>query len=224
VNGIDYLDEVDRRGILRFDAAMRDRGLANSTIARKHWTIVRILKCGGLDTRGLFLPHVLSSYQPKPPSVYTPAQIERLFASADMYERVVFEILLKLGLRKGELESAAFLDVSFDKKVFRVHEHSRQGYRDIPIPDDLLVLLGEWRALHPAQLPIVPNSKGEPNRRFAERLQRLAHRAGLACGTCRGCQHNRCAEFTMHKFRRTCIIGLLRSGMDTTTSIQPSDI
>jgi integrase len=159
----------------------------------------------------------------KLPTVYTAAQLHAIFAAANAYETIAYQMPLKLGLREKELMHAEFADVSFESGVFRVTNKPQYDSwvgkrREIPIPDDLLLLLQNWKNLNPEQSLIVPAKNGNPNRSFSRQLKALADRAGAACGTCDGCiQRKECSEFTVYKFRRTYILRLLQSGIDIRT-------
>jgi integrase len=167
----------------------------------------------------------------KLPTVYTSTRIRGLLQEADPFERIAFQLPLKLGLRAGETCHAEFSDVSFEGKFFRVQSKPEYGFqvkdyeeRDIPIPDDFLAELWEWKKLHPGQSLIVPGGSEGPIDRFEllEMLKALANRAGLACGKCGPCRSDRhtvkpCAQFTLHHFRRTYITGLILAGVSIHT-------
>jgi integrase len=222
----EFLDQVTRKSILQFHAALRARGLNPRTVANKHSILMRILKFAGLDPKKQKFP-AKPKYESKLPTVYTSAQLKRIFAAVDDFHRIAFKMLLQLGLRDQEARHAEFSDICWETKVFRVQGKPQYGFnvkdneqRDIPIADDLLELLRRWKELHPGQSLIVPGNDGEPNRRLLYRLQSLAKCSGLACGKCKGCNRKhdpQCADFTLHKFRRTCITGLLQAGIDIAT-------
>jgi integrase/recombinase XerD len=231
VANIEYLDDVTRAAILRFHKSMRDRKLADITVAFRHKELMRILKFAGVDTKGKEKNFPATpQYELALPTVYTSAQIKQLFAEADDNDQVALRMLLKLGLRDKELYHAEFSDINFDMKVFKVQGKKFPNFeefkvkdheqREIPIPQCLLDLLRIWQDRHPGQSLIVPNKDGGPNKSILERLKNCAYRAGLGCGKCAGCndpERNACSDFTLQKFRRTCITGLLQSGIDMRT-------
>lgn len=214
-----YLDQVDRKSILRFDKALRDCGRADRTVSERHATLIRWLEFAGLDAKKCNFPPT-PKYELKLPTVYRSAQLKGLFAAANPYETIACQILLKLGLRDRELQFADFSDISFDAKVFRVRGKPQFGFkikdheqREIPIPDDLLSLLREWRDKHPGQKLILANANDTPDTDLCMKVKALAKRARLACGSCKGCLGRwGCGEFNLQKFRRTYITALVQSG------------
>jgi len=155
VTGIDYVDKVVRNDLLKFDKALRERGLEPATVNERHRRVMAVLKFAGIDTVKKQLP-TAPRVEMKLPTVYTSDQLRRLFAAAEEYERLAFQIALKLGLRDQELSTAEFSDIHFDGRFFRVQskpEHHFQvkslEQRDIPIPDDLLESLRIWKGRDP---------------------------------------------------------------------------
>lgn len=242
VTGIGYVDKVDRKSLLKFDKAMRDRGLQPQTVNGQHRKVMAVLKFAGVDPKAKNLPPA-PRFEKKLPTVYTSEQLKRLFAEANEYEGMAVRIALKLGLRDQELSYAEFSDVHFDGKFFRVQGKPEYGFkvkdceqRDIPIPDDLLASLRIWKEQHPSQSLILATVHGHPDLNLCNRVKALAMRAGLNCGVCKSCKkiaeyqsrgeskrhhyHIGCRQFNLHKFRRTFITGLLLSGIDIRTVAQ----
>lgn len=239
VNGIAFLDEVNRKSLLRFDKAMRDRGLSPRTQFNRHSDLLTILNFSGLEFEELDLPPA-PKFESKLPTVYTSAQLKRLFDEADEYERLAFQMPLKLGLRAQELWYAEFSDINLETGVFRVQGKPRYDFtvkdheqREIPIPDDLLESIIVWKERHPGQSLIVATESGDPDQRLCARVKALATRAGLNCGYCESCKKiaelrrreakkeqlrgRGCMQFNLHQFRRTYITALLQSGIDIRT-------
>lgn len=238
-SGIGFLDEVNRKSLLLFHKEMRERGLSPRTAFNQHRNVQSILKLAGLDPEELNLPPA-PKFELKLPTVYTSGQLQRLFAAADEYEHLAFNILLKLGLRSQELSYAEFSDINFESGTFRVQGKPKYDFkvkdheqREIPIPDCLLESLRIWKERHAGQSLILATVDGNPDLNLCARVKALATRAGLNCGACATCKkiaelqsrgaknrelHNRgCMDFNLHKFRRTYITGLLRSRIDIRT-------
>ena len=237
--GIEFLDEVNRKSLLLFHSKMRKRGLSPRTAFNQHRNVLSILKLAGLDPEELNLPPA-PRFELKLPTVYTSAQLKRLFAAADEYERMAFEILLKLGLRSQELSYAEFSDIDFEAGTFRVQGKPKYNFkvkdheqREIPIPDNLLESLRIWKERHAGQTLILATVDRNPDLNLCTRVKALATRAGLNCGACKTCKKiaelqsrgakkrelrkRGCMDFNLHKFRRTYITGLLQSGIDIRT-------
>ena len=239
VSGIHFIDQIDRKSLLKFSKAMRDRGLSDRTVCGNYQNVLAVLRFTGLDPQKLKFPPP-PKYELKLPTVYTSVQLKRLFAEANEYERMAFQILLKLGLREQELMYAEFSDIDFEAKVFRVQGKEQYDFkvkdheqREIPMPDDLVEALKIWKERHPGQSLILLTANDIPDGDLCHRVKMLAKRAGLECGTCKTCRNiaamrahgedmrqvrgNGCKQFNLHKFRRTYITGLLLAGVDVRT-------
>jgi len=117
-------------------------------------------------------------------------EIRLLLHEARLEKEGTFELFataLFTGMRAGELAGLHWSDVDFDKRQLQVHRSyagpTKSGRtRIIPILDQLLPVLREWRLRNP--LPIVfPNKVGkmyrESDRVFQEIFQKCLLRAGL---------------------------------------------
>jgi integrase len=173
---------------------MRDRGLSDRTVCGNYQNVLAVLRFTGLDPQKLKFPPP-PKYELKLPTVYTSVQLKRLFAEANEYERMAFQILLKLGLREQELMYAEFSDIDFEAKVFRVQGKEQYDFkvkdheqREIPMPDDLVEALKIWKERHPGQSLILLTANDIPDGDLCHRVKMLAKRAGLECGTCKTCR------------------------------------
>ena len=96
--------------------------------------------------------------------------------------------------------------------------------RELPLPDDLMAELTAWRESRPGTKLVLGTRRDTPSSVLLEDVKRLAEKAGLSCGRCDGCARLKepgyrggCMEFTLHRFRRTYLTALLRSGVDVRT-------
>ena len=227
-----HVEEVTRDGILTYDATLRENGRSGRTIANKRQRLQSMLRFAGVDP-SIFPPK--PKYEKKLPTIYTPAQLAGLFHEATPYETTAAHLALKLGLRDQEVHFAEFTDVTWHESVYRVRSKPQYKFtvkdyeqRDIPIPLDFLAQLKEWKESHPQQNLIVPTAKGKPNKKLLRMIKRLARRAGIECGWCENCVLGKkgecgCSEFSLHKFRRTCITTWLRNRIDPRTVMEYAD-
>jgi integrase len=225
--GIAYADQVTEASILAFYKHLRKRGNQDRTIYNKHASLFGFFKWLGLDTKKL---------ADRPPS-YTEREVETfhaddlrtLFASCTPYQRVVFETLLKTGLRMQEAMHLTWANVDFRRGMIYVREtmNNEQGgdvrikdraERSMPLPDDLAVTLKDWRERHPKTKLVLGTANNTPNSKWLLSLKRVVKRAGLNCGRCQGCRKsNECSHWWIHKFRATYTTTLLQNGVDVRT-------
>jgi integrase len=216
------IDEIDRDDIFGFHSALRKRGCRDRTVANKHMRLASWLRFGGIDKS--VLPPA-PRYEEKLPTVYPSDQIKSLLAAADPYMRICILIGLKVGLRDQELMHLEFRDINSHDKTLRVQSKDQWGFlpktweqREIPIPDDLLAELTAWQKAREGHSLVLGTKNKKPNTKLLRTLKRMANRAGLSCGRCDGCRDvNECQEFTLHRFRRSYLTTLLRSGIDLRT-------
>ncbi len=87
-----------------------------------------------------------------------------------------------------------------------------------------MVELKAWQESRAGKMLVLGTANDRPNSVLLESLKQLAEKAGLSCGRCDGCARLKepgyrggCMEFTLHRFRRTYLTALLRSGVDVRT-------
>jgi integrase len=218
-----YVDEVTRDDIFRFHAALRKRGCQDRTVANKHQRLTSWLRFAGID-RAILPP--TPKYEAALATIYDRDRISTLLAEASPHMRMAILLCLKCGLRDRELMHAEFSDIDRREKTFRVRAKPQWGFkvktheqRDVPIPEDVLLQLDLWHKKHKDQTLILGTRSGNPNKKLLFMLKTVARRAKLNCGHCVGCRakHRECREYTLHRFRRTYITTLLRSGVDLRT-------
>lgn len=223
LKGLDYMKAINKEHVKTFRAKLRARELSDRTIANKLARLKSWL-------RFCKVPVDWMPASPKPekglPTIYNPDQLKAITEAADPYMRRVISLCLKLGLREQEAMYAEFSDVDL-----HLGEHLVQGKpaykfvvkdkeaRRVPVPSDLLAALKEWKATAKKGALILGTKTGKPNTHLLRTLKRLAKKAGLNCTVCDGCKGKlgECQEWTLHRFRRTYLTTLLRSGIDART-------
>jgi integrase len=225
-----YIDEIDRDDIFAYHVALRMRGCEDRTVANKHQRMASWLRFAGVD-RGLDKDDPGKIIPPKPkfedklPTIYESDPITTLLGKADPYMTICILLALKCGLRDQELMHVEFTDIGWKDGMLRVQGKPRWGFtvktweqREIPIPDDVLEKLKNWQDARAGQTLILGTKNRLPNTKLLRTLKRLVHNAGLNCKRCKTClERNECEGYTLHRFRRTYITTLLRSGIDLRT-------
>jgi integrase len=227
ITGHVYSDEIKEDSILLFYRTLRLRGNADRTIYNKHVSLFGFLRWLDIDTKKL---------ADRPPSfteravvVYHPADLRTLFTACDPYQRLIFEVLLKTGLRMQEAMHLTWPDIDFREKKLRVLERTTiqkrikdRGERIVPCPTDLIERLQDWRLARPNFRYVLGTANDTPNWKIREMLKRLARKVGLNCGDCDGCSGNgnECRLWNVKKFRATYTTMLIRDGIDLRTVME----
>jgi integrase len=134
-----------------------------------------------------------------------------------------------VGLREQEAVYLQWPDVDFHRGVIKVRSKPDLGFeikdkeeRDVAMPADLVKRLKAWRRNRPNSTWVLGTAGDKPQLHMLRSLKRLAYRAGLNCGRCKGCQskHHECREFTLHSFRRSYATTLDQNGVGTRTIME----
>jgi integrase len=227
ITGHTYADEVTEDSILLFYRSLRQRGNADRTIYNKHVSLFGFLKWLNIDTKQL--AEKPPSYTERAVVVYDSADLQTLFAICNPYQRLVFEVLLKTGLRMQEAMYLTWPNIDFRGRKLYVLERMTinktikdRGERSVPCPTDLIERLQEWRKSYPNSRYILGTNKDTPNWKIREMLKRLVRKAGLNCQDCDGCcgEAEECRLWNVKKFRATYTTRLIQEGVDLRTVMQ----
>jgi len=145
------------------------------------------------------------------PPTYKQAELDKLFAKCDEFERTIFATFMLTGLREEELCYLMWSDVDLsdlNSASIRVAGEGKTGFspkdyeeRLIPIPQELARLL---KALLRKSFWVFPTKTGGRQTHLLRRLKEIAATAGVGGAT-------------LHKFRHTYATRLLESGCDIVT-------
>lgn len=223
---VTYLDELTEDIIIRWYAALRKRGNSDRTINNKHTSLFGFLRWAGVNTKNL--AERSPKYTEKAVEVYSTEELKTFFSSLKRdYHRIVFETLLKTGMRMQEAMFLEWHEINFARGTITVTEKDDLGFvikdragRTLPIPADLAEHLKQWKEKHGGRL-VLGTSNDTPNWKWLPLLKRLVRQASLNCGYCQGCrEQDECEHWYLHKFRATYTTSLLRAGIDTRTVME----
>jgi integrase/recombinase XerD len=222
-----YVHEVNRDDCLGFMRHLYSLGNQARTVFNRMGIVLQLLKLHGVEQllnkkdKPKFVKNVRKMYEPE--------DLEALFKASSADEKVLYLFFLLTGERDKEVRHTTWPDIDFVRKVVRVTAKKQLGFkpkdkeeREIPVPSSLLQALREYRARQSGSNPhnlVFPTSGGKPDKKFENKLKRIANRAGLNCGHCVSKYGNQCAEgphcgrWFLHKFRHTYATTCLESGV-----------
>jgi integrase len=221
-----HTDQIDEASVLLFYRHLRKRGNQDRTIYNKHVSLFGWFKWIGLDTDKL--SDGPPAFTEKEVKTFDPEDLTTLFAACTRYQFVVFETLLKTGLRMQEAMHLEWNNVDFRSKTIKVRERldtdghnvriKDRAERSVPLPDDLAATLKAWKEERKGTRLVLGSKNDTPNWKWLQMLKRTVRRAGLNCERCKGCKGTKeCSQWILHQFRATYTTTLLRSGVDPRT-------
>jgi integrase/recombinase XerD len=193
------------------------RGSAPRTIYNRIQILLIFLKSRGVV--GLLKSEEMPLYAEKEVDYYgenNPDELRKFFAACDPEEWLAFMFFLYSGCREREVIFDCCQDIDFVNLTFTVRPKPELGFRTkngkvrlVPLPQLLVDALKTYVLTIPSRRLIFTNSQDGPKRRFLYKCKQVAFRAGLNCGHCvnkkgLSCtEHPVCANWSLHKFRRT---------------------
>jgi integrase len=220
-----YVDQLMPEDLITFQRALAERGMSVRTVSNRHSNVKAFLRYCGCDTKQLPKP---PKYDKTMPEIYTDKELNDLFnAVTSPRENLLFRVLLKTGVREQEAMHIEWDDIDPDRKTLRLQSKvKRWGFRlkdfeerELPLYDDLLVRLMEYKKDHAGPGTLIFPKNGGPDGHMLRTLKRLVRTAGLSCKRCDGCKREspECENWYLHKFRATYCTKLLRSRVDIRT-------
>lgn len=220
------VDDVSRwAGHIQRELDYADRGRSNM-----YTSLRTFLRYCGLDPAKIIdkgSHKLLKAYTKKKPTQYTPEQVQALIDVAlDENEALLWDFAHKVGIRDSELKMVTRDDLhglTTKEPVVHVKERDEFGNikdaeeRIIELHKSLVPQLKKWLKDNPDRRLLFGTEDDKPNEHLLRTLKRTAHRAKLNCGRCVGCQKfgrntdSGCANYTLHKFRRTWSTSLLKA-------------
>jgi integrase len=224
VTGRRYADQVTADDVAAHQTALRKRGASPRTIHNRHSLVKAFLTYCGVSAavKGKGAP----KYDKTLPEIFESQDLNPFYASlSDPYHLLIFNLLLKTGLREQEAMYLEWADISAPTKTLTIHSKPELGFRikdkeerSVPVPDDLLKMLKKFKMDNPDKRFVIGNGKDRPEIHLLRLLKKLVKDAGLNCGRCEKCKsREECERWFLHKFRATYCTQLLRSGLDLRT-------
>jgi integrase/recombinase XerD len=208
-----YLEDIERRDLLKFSAFLRDE---KEQAPRSCWNKFCKRDVFPEDERHSWVGEEerLAAITEEEPEMYEQAELDDLFKACDMEERLWFEFFLMTGMREQEVMHTYWSDVNFTASTVRVSHKPDRGWtpkaykeREIPIPAKLVKGLKAWKVKSDKTCGLVfPTAGCKPKLDFLDCLKSVAERANLNPG-----------NFWLHKFRSTFATRCLWANVDLRT-------
>jgi integrase len=220
----EFIDEVTEGMVLNHYAGLKRMGNSQRTIFNKHTHLKSFLRWAGVDVKTV-MQHP-PRYVKTRPEVFTDEELKAFFAACtDPYHQMVFQVLLKTGLRMQEAMFLQWPDIDFAGGTLTLRSNPQLDFmlkdfeeRSVPLPSGLVELLKEWQSQRSTSLLVLGTPRNDtPNWKWLQMLKRIVARAKLGCERCDGCKRRECERWFLHKFRATYCTKLLRSGVDVRT-------
>jgi len=207
-----YLEDIDRKDMLKFGAFLREKGLAPRSCWNKFNVTMLFLKAYGI--RGIVGKNDWPKFVEEEPEVYEKEDLEKLFAACSEEERLLFQFYQQTGMREQDVIYTSWPDVNFTRRTVTVRWKPQYGWtpknfkeREVPIPSALAEALKEAKKKASKGCELVFHTAGcLPKFDALHILKAAAKRAGLD-------QDN----FYLHKFRATFATWSLWAGVDLRT-------
>jgi integrase/recombinase XerD len=212
-----YIQEVDRDDLLDFRRVLYSLGNEARTVFNRMGIVLQLLKLFGIEKllkkgdKPKFVRNMREMYQTE--------DLNALFKACTADEKVRYLFFLLTGERDKEVRYTAWPDIDFVRNCVRVTSKKQLGFkpkdkeeREIPVPSSLLTALRQYKAWQSGPNPhnlVFPTAGGKADRKFENKLKKIAYRAGLNCGHCLSRHGNKCVEgphcgnWFLHKFRHT---------------------
>jgi integrase/recombinase XerD len=226
-----HVKDVVRDDCLEFMRYLYSIGNEERTVYNRIGIVLHWLRLNGI--KDILDKRDKPNYVEGRREMYQPEDLEALFRVCAPDEKVRYLFFLLTGERDKEVRYTTWADIDFGRKYVWVTAKKQLKFkpkdkeeRKIPVPTSLLEALRQYKERQTGPNPhdlVFPTSQGKPDKKFENKLKRLAHRNGLNCDHCVSKYGNKCNEgpycgkWFLHKFRHTFATNQLEEGVSIRT-------
>jgi integrase len=224
---LSYAADVRKLDILEYVRHLEDKGFYPQTLFTRSRRLLKFLRYAGVKEDVLPKGKELPKKMEGEPEAYTEEELDRFFTGVDRKYALMFETLLKTGLREKEFMFLEQRDIIITprQRVIVVRNKPELKFkikdsedRVITLEAELAEKLQQHMARHTGRRFLFGTKRDKPRRHLIRILKTEAQRLGLNCGVCRTCRERQeCEHWFLHKFRATFATTCLQNGMDPHT-------
>ena len=206
------VEQVSRQEIEAWVEYEQERGMKASTVKMRLAILkafVRFLIERDILTAGVLSKRMIIKVPDALPRAMDPDDVRQLLAVLeDVRNRAMILILLRTGMRVGELLNTIIEDVNLKERRIEIYEASKTRVgRVVYLSDDALKALKVWLKVRASDSTYLFYCRGKHRQRMTyaavrELFRKLLEKAGLS--------HK---GYTLHCLRHTCATELLNAGM-----------
>jgi hypothetical protein len=132
-NNLRYLDEIDRKQLLRYVKFLRDHesDLDDRTVQNVFEKLNTFLRTRDIFTAGKILAEL--DYAERPPKPYTKQELKNMFAVMDEDERLFYGLFLNCGIRDAEMQLQQVADPKPHSVTDRAGDRLSCPERTLPV-------------------------------------------------------------------------------------------
>ena len=208
-SGRRHLEQITRNDLCAFIEQEQDRGLKPQTVSSKvrcMYAFFKFLESDGIIDPDVYARRIKIRLPQSLPKAIAAQDVARLFAViSNIRDQALILVLLRTGMRIGELLSLTVHDVDFQTKTIKIYEAEKNSVgRVVYLSQDALKVLAQWYQIrNPRRLYLFYGRSGPMGYSSARSIfSRHLARAGLV--------HK---GYTLHCLRHTFATDLLNAGM-----------
>jgi len=205
-----HLEEITREELFAFIEHEQDRGMKPSTVNTRVRTVkafIRFLADRGIVRSDILPKRIVVKVPDSLPRAMTPEDVRRLLSVIDhTRDRAMVLVLLRTGMRIGELLNLLVREVSLKERRVEIYEaeKTRVG-RVVYLSEDAGAAWRAWFKQRDPQKKLVFYAQGRHSMSYNNARQRFRKYLAKAALIYRG--------YTLHSLRHTCASELLNAGM-----------
>jgi site-specific recombinase XerD len=209
-SGKKSLSEISKEDLEHFIEHEQDRGIMISTVRTKQRYANMFLRY--LITEGVIGAEVLARRirlrQPEPlPRAMDPEDVQQMLSVIDQpRDRALVLVLLRTGMRIGELLNTRLADVHLNDQKIDIYEGEKNRLgRVVYLSEDAVRALKHWWEIRDPQKDFLFYARGKPSMSYSKArslFEQILQKAGLS--------HQ---GYTLHALRHTFASELLNAGM-----------